>query len=98
MALSHSPSIITDSLILCLDAANTKSYPGSGATWTDLSGNGNNVTLTNGPTYSSVDGGSIVFDGTNDYADFFAPNLGTTTTVEMWVKLGAGYSGKMFFG
>jgi len=98
MALSHSPSIITDSLILCLDAANTKSYPGSGATWTDLSGNGNNVTLTNGPTYSSVDGGSIVFDGANDYADFFAPNLGTTTTVEMWVKLGAGYSGKMFFG
>ena len=75
MALSHSPSIITDSLILCLDAANTKSYPGSGTVWTDLSGNGNNVTLTNGPTYSSVDGRSIVFDGTNDYADFFAPNF-----------------------
>jgi len=54
-------------LILNLDAGNTNSYPGSGITWFDLSGNGNNGTLTNGPTYSSADGGSIVFDGTDDY-------------------------------
>ena len=54
-------------LVLALDAANTKSYPGSGTTWTDLSGRGNTGTLTNGPTYSSANGGSIVFDGTNDY-------------------------------
>ena len=54
-------------LVLALDAGNTKSYPGSGTTWTDLSGRGNNGTLTNGPTYSSANGGSIVFDGTNDY-------------------------------
>jgi hypothetical protein len=54
-------------LVLCLDAANTKSYPGSGTSWTDLSGNSNTGTLTNGPTYSSANGGSIVFDGTNDY-------------------------------
>jgi len=66
MALAHSPKIITDGLVLCLDAGNTKSYPGSGTTWTDLSGNGNNGTLTNGPTYSSSNGGSIVFDGVND--------------------------------
>ena len=65
MALSHSPKIVTDGLVLALDAGNTKSYPGSGTTWTDLSGNGNNGTLTNGPTYSN---GSIVFDGINDYA------------------------------
>jgi len=48
LALSHSPSIITNGLVLCLDAANSKSYPGSGTTWTDLSGNGNNGTLVNG--------------------------------------------------
>ena len=53
MALAHSPRIITDGLVLCLDAGNTKSYPGSGTAWSDLSGQGNNGTLTNGPTYSS---------------------------------------------
>jgi hypothetical protein len=50
-----------------LDAGNTSSYPGSGTTWTDLIG-GNNGTLTNGPTYSGANGGSIIFDGNNDYA------------------------------
>lgn len=67
MSLAHSPRIVTDGLVLCLDAGNPKSYPGSGTTWTDISGNGNTGTLTNGPTYSSDDGGSIVFDGSNDY-------------------------------
>ena len=57
---------VKDGLVLWLDAGNVDSYPGSGTTWTDLSGNGNNGTLTNGPTYSSDDGGSIVFDGSND--------------------------------
>jgi hypothetical protein len=70
MAYFHSPRIVTDGLILALDAANTKSYPGSGTTWFDLSGNGNNGTLTNGPTFSSDNGGSIVFDGVNDYVQF----------------------------
>jgi hypothetical protein len=59
--------IVTDGLILHLDAGDSSSYPGSGTTWSDLSGQGNNATLTNGPTYSSADGGSIVFDGSNDY-------------------------------
>ena len=67
MALAHTPKIITDGLVLCLDAGNTKSYPGSGTSWSDLSGNSNTGTLTNGPTYSSDDGGSIVFDGVDDY-------------------------------
>jgi hypothetical protein len=67
MALSHSPSIVTNSLVLCLDAANPKSYPGSGTTWTDLSGLGNNGTLVNGVGYTSVNRGSLVFDGVNDY-------------------------------
>jgi hypothetical protein len=67
MALSHSPSIVTDGLVLCLDAGNPKSYPGSGTTWTDLSGNGNNGTLVNGVGYSGDNLGSLSFDGVNDY-------------------------------
>ena len=60
------PSIVTSGLVMHLDAGNASSYPGTGTAWTDLSGNGNNGTLTNGPTYSAADGGQIVFDGTND--------------------------------
>ena len=66
MSTSYSPKIVTDGLVLALDAANIKSYSGSGTTWTDLSGNNNTGTLTNGPTFNGENGGSIVFDGTND--------------------------------
>lgn len=66
MATRYTPKIVTDGLVLCLDAGNIKSYPGTGTTWTDLSRNGNNGTLTNGPTFNSANGGSIVFDGTDD--------------------------------
>jgi hypothetical protein len=59
--------IVQSGLVLNLDAGVSSSYPGSGTTWTDLSGNGNNGTLTNGPTYSSANGGSIVLDGVDDY-------------------------------
>jgi len=69
MGIAYNPRIVTDGLVLSLDAANTKSYPGSGTTWTDLSGNGNNGTLVNGPTYSGSNGGVIVLDGVNDYID-----------------------------
>jgi len=68
VGLAHSPSLVMNGLVLALDAANSKSYPGSGTIWTDLSGNGNTGTLTNGPTYSNANGGSIVFDGFNDAA------------------------------
>jgi hypothetical protein len=57
----------SSALQLYLDAGNASSYPGSGTAWTDLSGNSRNGTLTNGPTYSSDNGGSIVFDGSNDF-------------------------------
>jgi hypothetical protein len=66
MSLAHSPSLVLPGLTLCLDAANPKSYPGSGTTWTDLSGNGNNGTLVNGVGYNSGNLGSLVFDGVND--------------------------------
>jgi hypothetical protein len=61
--------IVTNGLQLYVDAGFIPSYPRNGTTWTDLSGNGNNGTLTNGPTFNSDNGGSIVFDGSNDYVD-----------------------------
>ena len=97
MAVGYNPRAVTDGLVLALDAGNTKSYPGSGTTWTDLIGNGNNGTLTNGPTFSSADGGAIVFDGTDDVVivanmSTFAP---TAVTFETWFKhtYSAGYKG-----
>jgi len=67
MATLYTPRIVTNGLVLCLDAGNSKSYPGTGTTWTDLSRN-NNGTLT-GPTFSSASRGSFVFDGINDRVD-----------------------------
>lgn len=69
MSYNNGPRIVTSGLVLYLDAANNRSYPGSGTVCTDLSRNGNNGTLTNGPTFNSANGGSIVFDGTNDYVN-----------------------------
>ena len=63
------PHIVTDGLVLHLDAANTKSYQSGSTTWFDKSGYGINGTLTNGPTFSSANRGIIVFDGVNDYID-----------------------------
>lgn len=87
MGLTHSPKIVTNGLVLALDAANNKSYPGSGTTWTDLSGNGNTGTLTNGPTFSSANGGIIVYDGVDDTVTC---NLVTSdannVTMEAWFK------------
>ena len=74
MGISYNPRVVTDGLVLCLDAGNTKSYPGSGTTWSDLIGS-NDGTLINGPTYSSDNGGSIVFDGSNDYVNLTSASL-----------------------
>jgi hypothetical protein len=83
--------IVTDGLVLNLDAGFLPSYGGSGTTWYDLAYSGNNGTLTNGPTYSSLDGGGIVFDGVDDYIAIpssISSLSGTTqATLEMWLKL-----------
>lgn len=90
MGLSHSPSIVSSNLVLCLDAANTRSYSGSGNTWFDVSGRSNNATLVNGPTYSSTLGGYFSCDGTNDYievADNSSLDFGANNfTVEYWFR------------
>jgi len=70
MGVNYNTSIVTDGLVLCLDAANKRSYPGSGTTWFDLSGNGNNGTLVNGVGFNGNNGGSLVFDGVDDTSDF----------------------------
>lgn len=67
MAFNNGPRITTNGLMLCLDALDRNSYPGTGTTWFDVSGNGYNATLTNGPTWNSA--GYFTFDGSNDYAD-----------------------------
>ena len=89
MGINYNPRTIVDGLVLALDAGNTKSYPGSGTAWTDLSGRGNTGTLTNGPTYSSANGGSIVFNGSTQYLSptgltdaFWQGNW----TASFWVK------------
>jgi hypothetical protein len=86
MAKHHNPRIVTDGLVLCLDAANKRSYPGSGTTWFDLSGNGNNGTLVNGVGFNGDNGGGLVFDGTDDYIDTSLIMTGTDITFEVWFK------------
>ena len=66
MGFFRGPNIVRDGLVLALDAASPRSYPGSGTTWYDLSGNNRHSTLGNGPTFNSEFGGSIVFDGSDD--------------------------------
>jgi hypothetical protein len=84
MGITYNPRTITDGLVLCLDAGNSKSYPGSGTTWTDLSGNGNNGTLVNGVGYNSSNGGSLTFDGVNDNVSIlYNASLKPTTAITM---------------
>jgi hypothetical protein len=86
--------IVTDGLVCNLDAGFTPSYPKNGTTWYDLTGNGNNVTLTNGPSFNTNSGGSVVFDGTNDYARNDTPTLPTgnvSITICAWIYVLSGY-------
>jgi hypothetical protein len=88
------PNTITNGLILSLDAANVKSYISGSTTWRDLSGNNNSGSLVNGPTFNSANGGSIVFDGTNDRVSISDFNYGRTgCTVASWVKYNATTTG-----
>jgi hypothetical protein len=89
MTIGYGPSIVTSGLVLALDAADRNSYPGSGTTWTDLSGLGNNGTLVNGVGYNSGNLGSLVFDGTNDFVNCgnsTTLNMSTETTLIHWLK------------
>ena len=89
MGLAHSPRIITDGLVLCLDAGNTKSYPGSGTNWRDISVNANTATLVASPTYAS---GAITFNpsSTGQYANIPVSVIpsGNLVSVCCWINLG----------
>jgi hypothetical protein len=74
MGFYDGPSIVTNGLILSLDAADKNSYVGSGTTWNDLTGNNSSISLVNSPTFGSANGGTIIFDGTNDYAELTTRN------------------------
>jgi len=79
-------AVVTTGLQLYLDAGNASSYSGSGTAWNDLSGNSRNGTLTNGPTYSATNGGSIVFDGSNDYVQCSGSLTVTAATFVTWIR------------
>ena len=90
MGVAYNSRIVTENLVLCLDAGNSKSYPGSGTTWTDLSGNGNTGTLVNGVGYNTANGGSLSFDGVDDYAistQSFTFSSNNPLTISVWVKI-----------
>ena len=87
----ETPLIVTDGLVLNLDAGDNVSYPGTGNTWYDLSGNENDGTLVNGVGYDSNNGGSLVFDGVNDYVSNVNPGLSDAQvegelTYEYWLQ------------
>jgi hypothetical protein len=108
MGLNHSPRIITDGLVLCLDAGNTKSYPGSGTTWTDLSSSKYVGTMSGSPAFTSNNKGGIVFDAVDDYVDINSNNIitgnnpftfeafykvtNTTFAAELFGNYGSGYT------
>lgn len=81
-------NIVTSGLILNLDAANPRSYPPAynGTTWFNLASTSYNGTLTNGPTYSTGSGGSIVFDGVNDYVAVAGSITTTNATFMAWLR------------
>ena len=86
MASKGGPDIVENGLTLFLDASNIRSYPGSGTTWSDLSGNGNNFSLINGPTFSAANLGSIVFDGVDDYLQISSLvwDYNNNFTIQFW--------------
>ena len=90
MGIRYNTSIVRGGLVLHLDAANKKSYPGSGTVWKDLSGNGNDGTLVNGVDYSSDNKGTMVFDGVDDrFQTSTQVDLSYTNkiSVDLWCKV-----------
>lgn len=81
-------NIVTNGLVLALDAANRRSYVSGSSVWNDLSGNRNSGSLVNGPTFDSANGGSIVFDGSDDIVNLGRPaSLDLTTlTLSAWIR------------
>lgn len=88
MGTAYNPSMVTNGLQICYDAGNTKSYTGSGTTWTNAITYTNNGTLTNSPGYTASFGGGIVFDGTNDFVVVpdNAVDANADFTMSFWIR------------
>ena len=89
MSVKGGPATVLSGLVLELDAGNIKSYQSGSTTWFDKSGNANNGTLINGPLFSTDGGGSIVFDGADDYVNFGNSsvfNMSSEVTLLHWLK------------
>jgi len=85
MALSHAPQIVSDGLIIYLDANNTSSYAGTGSTWYDLSGNGRHASLISSPSYEGFGRGKYLsFDGSTNYATIPYTITDNLITVSFW--------------
>jgi len=84
MGFHRGPKIVTDGLVFYVDAANPKSYPGTGTVWYDLSSNGNNATLVNGPIVSN---GKVIYDGINDYSSASFTGLEKNGSRNFWFNL-----------
>ena len=91
MSFNFSPKTVTDGLLMYLDAGNTKSYAVGATAWNNISRNDNYGVLTNGPTFSSANGGSIAFDGVDDFVSLtkspeWFPMSTTEFTLDVWAK------------
>ena len=86
MAFNYSPKVVTDGLVLYLDAANPNSYASGSTSWNDISRGGNNGTLFNGPTFNAGNGGSILFDGIDDFIQCTGSLTVTSATFVSWIK------------
>jgi len=85
MALSHNPSLVTEGLIIYLDANNASSYAGTGTTWYDLSGNGRHASLISSPSYEGFGGGKYLsFDGSTNFATIPYTITDNLITVGFW--------------
>jgi hypothetical protein len=86
MSNNYGPRIVTDGLVLCLDAADKNSYAGSGSTWTDISVNSHNGQILNGPNYLNNNNGIFNFDGSNDFIN--VPGLSDILPLNNFTALG----------
>lgn len=103
MSFSFSPKIVTDGLVLYLDAANTRSYVSGSTVWNDLSRSGNNGLLISEPTFSRDGGGSIVFNGTTQYVDLGSTinnyiRINLPYTIEVVVNMSVSGTDQAFIG
>jgi len=103
MGFARGPKLHPSGLVLAIDAASNRSYPGTGTTWSDLSGNGYDSTLINSPSYTTTNKGEIDFDGSNDYGSFSsaahdAISALSAGTIETWIKLDSVTNRRTIFG